>query len=93
MEIIQNDQIKEKVYIDILDNGMKIIIIPKENTEKKYIIWGTKFGSIDNHFIEPKTGKEIRQAVKHPVQIAFEKNLKFLNKETYDIKFFQSLFR
>ena len=60
MEIIQNDQIKEKVYIDILDNGMKIIIIPKENTEKKYIIWGTKFGSIDNHFIEPKTGKEIK---------------------------------
>mgnify|MGYP005773050943 CR=1 FL=1 len=33
------------------------------------------------------------QAMKHPVQIAFEKNLKFLNKETYDIKFFQSLFR
>ena len=60
MEIIQNDQIKEKVYIDILENGMKVIIIPKKNTEKKYIIWGTKFGSIDNHFIEPTTGKEIK---------------------------------
>ena len=45
------------------------------------------------YFVDTKTGKEIRQAVKHPVQIAFEKNLKFLNKETYDIKFFQSLFR
>lgn len=59
MEIIENDQIKEKVYIETLDNGMKIIIIPKKNTKKKYIIWGTKFGSIDNHFIEPTTGKEI----------------------------------
>ena len=59
MEIIENKQIKEKVYKETLDNGMQIIIIPKNNTEKKYIIWGTKFGSIDNHFIEPKTGKEI----------------------------------
>jgi len=60
MELIENNQIKEKVYIEILDNGMKVIIIPKKNTEKKYIIWGTKFGSIDNHFIEPSTGKEVQ---------------------------------
>lgn len=60
MEVIENNQIKEKVYIETLDNGMKVIIIPKKNTEKKYIIWGTKFGSIDNHFIEPKTGNEIQ---------------------------------
>ncbi len=60
MQKIQNDKIKESVYIETLDNGMKIIIIPKPNTNKKYIIWGTKFGSIDNHFIEPKTGKEIK---------------------------------
>ena len=60
MEVIENNQIKEKVYTETLDNGMKIIIIPKKNTKKKYIIWGTKFGSIDNHFIEPTTGKEIK---------------------------------
>ena len=44
------------------------------------------------YFVDTKTGKEIRQPVKHPVQIAFEKNLKFLNKEKYDIRFFQNLF-
>lgn len=60
MQVIENNQIKEKVYLETLDNGMKIIIIPKQNTKKKYIIWGTKFGSIDNHFIEPTTGKEIK---------------------------------
>ena len=60
MKIIENKQIKEKVYLETLENGMKVIIIPKEHTEKKYIIWGTKFGSIDNHFIEPTTGKEIQ---------------------------------
>lgn len=36
--------------------------------------------------------KEIREPVKHPGQIAFEKNLKFLNKEAYPAEFFQSLF-
>ena len=59
MEILKNNKIKETVYIETLENGMKIIVVPKENTDKKYIIWGTKFGSIDNHFIEPETGKEI----------------------------------
>ena len=60
MQKIENKKIKETVYIEALDNGMKIIIIPKHETKKKYIIWGTKFGSIDNHFIEPSTGREIK---------------------------------
>lgn len=59
MEIIENKKIKETAYIETLDNGMKIIVIPKKDTSKKYIVWGTKFGSIDNHFIEPTTGNEI----------------------------------
>ena len=60
MEKIENSKIKETVYIETLDNGMKIIIIPKHETRKKYIIWGAKIGSIDNHFIEPKTGREVK---------------------------------
>lgn len=60
MEILKNNKIKETIYIETLENGMKIIVVPKENTDKKYIIWGTKFGSINNHFIEPETGKEVK---------------------------------
>ena len=60
MKVLENKQIDEKVFIETLENGMKIIIIPKKNTNKKYIIWGTKYGSNDNHFIEPKTNKEIK---------------------------------
>ena len=44
------------------------------------------------YFIDTRNGKEIREPVKHPAQIAFEKNLKFLNKETYPAEFFQMLF-
>lgn len=44
------------------------------------------------YFVDTRTGKEIREPVKHPAQIAFEKNLKFLNKESYPAEFFQELF-
>ncbi len=44
------------------------------------------------YFVDTKTGKEIREPVKHPGQIAFEKNLKFLNQENYPVEFFQALF-
>ena len=59
MKIIETSEIKEKAYVEELENGLKVIIIPKKNTKKKYVIWGTHFGSIDNHFIMPKTGEEV----------------------------------
>ena len=59
MKLIESLNIKEKAYIEKLENGLTIIIIPKENTKKKYVIWGTHFGSIDNRFIMPKTGEEV----------------------------------
>lgn len=59
MKTIQSPKIKEKAYVETLENGMKIIIIPKQHTKKKYIIWGTHFGSIDNHFIMPSTNEEV----------------------------------
>ena len=34
------------------------MVFPRKNIQKKYIIWGTKFGSIDNHFISPGDTEE-----------------------------------
>ena len=59
MEVIESLKIKEKAYIEKLENGLTVIMIPKENASKKYMIWGTHFGSIDNRFIMPKTGEEV----------------------------------
>ncbi len=59
MKIIESSKIKEKAYVEQLENGLTVIIIPKKNTKKKYIIWGTHFGSIDNRFIMPKTEEEV----------------------------------
>ena len=49
MQIIENSKIKEKLYIEKLDNGLTIMVLPKK-TRKKYIVWSTNFGSIDNKF-------------------------------------------
>ena len=59
MQEITNNLIKEKVFIEKLDNGMTVMIIPKHETDKKYVIWGFKIGSNDNHFIDPITNQEV----------------------------------
>ena len=59
MQVIENLKIKEKLYIEKLENGLTVMIIPKQNIQKKYIMWGVNFGSIDNHFIHPETKEEI----------------------------------
>ena len=50
MQKLWSSKVKEEVYIDKLENGLTVMVIPKKNTAKKYVIWGTEFGSIDNHF-------------------------------------------
>ena len=59
MQIIENSKIKEKIYMEKLENGLTVMIVPKNNTNKKYVIWGTHFGSNDNHFIVPGTNEEV----------------------------------
>ena len=56
MQIIENSRIKEKIYIEKLNNGIPVVVIPKK-TNKKYIIWGIKYGSIDGEFLS--NGKKI----------------------------------
>ena len=59
MKVIESLNIKEKAYTEKLENGLTVIVIPKKNANKKYVIWSTHFGSIDNRFIMPKTGEEV----------------------------------
>ena len=59
MKKVESLRIKETAYIETLENGLTVIIVPKQNTKKKYVIYGTHFGSIDNHFKISKTNEEI----------------------------------
>lgn len=53
MQVIENLKVKEKVYIEKLENGLTVMIIPKPGVQKKYMIWGTNYGSNDNKFVVP----------------------------------------
>ena len=65
MQIIENDLIKEKVYIEKLENGMTLICIPKKDILKKYIIIGINYGSNDNKFEVNGEKIEIPEGVAH----------------------------
>jgi len=59
VQIIENTKIKEKIYIEKLENGMLVMVVPKKNIQKKYVMWATEYGSIDNRFIQPGESEEI----------------------------------
>ena len=46
----------------------------------------------DKYFINAKTNEQIREKVKSPFMIAFEKNLDFLRKDEYSKEFIENLF-
>ena len=58
MKIIENSKVKEKLYYEKLENGMPVMIIPKKGMRKKYMIWGTNYGSNDSVFVVPGEDKE-----------------------------------
>ena len=67
MQIIENSKVKEKLYIEKLKNSLTVMIIPKRGIQKKYIIWGTNYGSNDNRFIVPGENEitEVPKGVAH----------------------------
>ena len=67
MKIIENSKVKEKVYIEKLENGLTVMIIPKKGIQKKYVIWGTNYGSNDSKFVVPgeENETEVPKGVAH----------------------------
>ena len=53
MQVIENLKVKEKVYMEKLENGLTVMIIPKKGIQKKYMIWGTHYGSNESSFVVP----------------------------------------
>jgi predicted Zn-dependent peptidase len=60
MQIIENLKVKEKLYIEKLENGLTVMIVPKPGIQKKYIIWGTNYGSNDSVFVVPGETEETK---------------------------------
>ena len=54
-----NHDLNEKVFSTKLDNGLNIYICKKEGFKRKIGMFGTKYGSLTNHFIDINDNKEL----------------------------------
>ncbi|MDT3424586.1 putative Zn-dependent peptidase [Paenibacillus forsythiae] len=50
MEQIHYERLQETLYHEVLDNGLKVYVLPKPGFTKTYATFATKYGSVDNHF-------------------------------------------
>ena len=49
-QIIENRELREKLYWRTLDPGLALYVLPKAGYQKKYAAFATHFGSIDSKF-------------------------------------------
>lgn len=57
IEVIENKELGEVVSKKVLSNGIEVYICQKRGFKKKIGMFGTKYGSIHNDFIDITTGK------------------------------------
>ena len=60
MQVVENLKVKEKLYTEKLDNGLTVMVIPKKGIQKKYMIWGTHYGSNESIFVVPGEKEQTR---------------------------------
>ena len=61
LQVKQNESLKEKIFHAALEGGPELYILPRKGYNKKYAIFSTRFGSIDNafRFIDNEEEEEI----------------------------------
>ena len=75
------EQLQEELYVEQMENGLSVYILPKPGFNKTYATFTTKYGSIDNHFKEP--GEQ--EFSKVPDGIAHFLEHKLFEKEDGDV--------
>ena len=60
VEVNRCNELDETTYVTKLTNGLTVYICKKEGYEKKIGLFGTKYGSLINDFVDIKTGERLR---------------------------------
>ncbi|GIP36878.1 peptidase [Paenibacillus sp. J31TS4] len=50
MQVREYKQLKETLYTETLENGLKVYLLPKPGFQKTYATFSTRYGSVDNRF-------------------------------------------
>ena len=80
MELYSYPQFGESLYTTILDNGLRVNLLPRKDFHKTYGILTTNYGSIDNEFV-PLGETNMRR---FPDGIAHFLEHKLFEKEDHD---------
>ncbi len=64
---IKSDLLREEIYFEELENGLKIFFMPRRGYTKQYALFATNYGSNDNAFIAPgeNTVTEVPKGIAH----------------------------
>lgn len=54
------DNIGEVLYEYEHESGLKAFVVPKKGYKKKFATFATHYGSLNNTFVDPDTGEEVR---------------------------------
>lgn len=81
MQTKEYPQLNETLYTETLENGLQVVLLPKPDFNKTYALFGTDFGSIDQHFTP--IGKS--EPVNFPDGIAHFLEHKMFEKEDGDV--------
>lgn len=66
MEKLDYRKVEETLYREVLDNGLEVVVLPKEGFKKTYATFATKYGSIDNHFsVDDKAAIQVPDGIAH----------------------------
>ncbi|MFB1081047.1 EF-P 5-aminopentanol modification-associated protein YfmH [Jeotgalibacillus sp. JSM ZJ347] len=74
-------QLEEEIYIEKMENGLQVCILPKKDFNKTFATFTTKYGSIDNQFLP--LGEE--DFVRVPDGVAHFLEHKMFEKEEGDV--------
>src|SRR5690606_17846313 len=58
--VLRDERLQEQVYQARLDNGLGVFVMPKPGFHKKYAVFSTRYGSVDNRFRRPDRDEVIQ---------------------------------
>jgi len=66
VERIHYDNLQETLYYEVMDNGLRVYVLPKPGFQKTYATFATKYGSVDNHFkVEGEAEVRVPDGIAH----------------------------
>jgi predicted Zn-dependent peptidase len=81
MNKVTFDQLQETLYVDEMENGLNVYVLPKKGFNKSFATFTTKYGSIDNHF----TPLDDQESLRVPDGIAHFLEHKLFDDEDGDV--------